>query len=213
MKNCLLPLLIALLTAPAALAQGRPFEHEDYLTYFSPGRFASKSDYYSSTGEMSVISNRPSSILGRQFLAQGIEAIDAAPNYDLGSVFPYYKVQSRTVEHMVWDASRKLWLFDYSEAEFDSDRSVAWESHNTDPEISPGDRKVGDMHGFYKDADTRAKRDVSAIEAEYRRNVIGTWTWRCEYLRGEDYEVRCVATHMPTMRPEDYSYRRLDQIS
>lgn len=213
--KCGLIALLLILTAPAAIAQEpeRVFTREDYVRYFSPGAFASKSRYYTSEGRTEVYSNKTSSFAGRHFLTQEMEALDVSPNYDLGSPFPYYKVISRTVEQMLWDEARQLYVFEYSKAEFEGDTSQVWESSDTIAGVSEGDRAGGLMHKFYRDVDRRTGADAAANEAAYRKSAIGVWTWQCRWLRGEKYDVKCEAMHTPTQRIEDFSYRRLDQIS
>lgn len=209
----LLALLCLAVTAPAAFAQERLFTREDYTRYFSGGAFASKSQYYASEGRVEVLSNRTSMFAGRHFLVQSMESVDVAPNYDLSSVYPFYKVISRTAEQLVWEGTRQVWVYEYSSKEFDADDSQVWESNDTVAGVSEGDRKAGDMHQFYRDADRRSGWDVAGNAAAYRESAVGFWTWQCRWLRGETYDVRCQAVHQPTGRIEDYSYRRLDQIS
>jgi hypothetical protein len=214
MKTWLPLVLLAVLAAPAALAQERAFTEADYLKFFAPGHFASKSVYYASTGEMEVLANKPSNLFGRHFLAQTTATLDVAANYDSQSEFEFYKVKAENTEQLVWDDARQVYLFVYSLAEFEKEGSTVWESRNMDPEISPRDKGPYPLHRFYNDADRRAGRDVAAIELRYRTDVVGAWTWRCVWLAPkQEFQVRCDATHQPTGRVEDYLYRRSDLVS
>lgn len=218
MKRALVGLALICLAAGAAGAQspradGRVFEREDYLSYFTPGRFASKSVYYSSHGVMEVISNRTRSLFGRSFLTQSMETLDVSPNYDANSGYPFYKIRSMSDEDLAWDEGRKVWVFEYSNADFDRDQSRVWESDDNAAEITAGDKASGDLHRFYNAADARAGRNPEQTEQAFRESVVGLWSWRCVYLRRETFDVECRATHLATWRDEDYSYRRIDLFS
>lgn len=199
--------------AQTAPIKERAFTRADYESYFAAGRFASRSVYYQSEGVMEVIANKISTVAGRYVLAQTIDALDVSPNYDVGSAYPFYKVRTRDTEQMFWDDKLNAYVFEYSNAEFDGDNSLAWESKDTKPEISKGDKGGFPLHKFYHDADRRAGHNVAAIDAQYRKDVTGMWTWRCFYLQRAQFDVECRAVHQPSGRSEDYSYRKLDLVS
>lgn len=214
-------LAFAVLSATAAYAQKpipaegkeKPFTREDYERYFVPGRFASKSVFYQSEGTMDVISNVVKHPGGRYALTQTIDTLDTSANYDLKSGFPYYKVRSRVGEEMLWDDRLQAYVFEYSNKDFDEDASLAWESRDNKAAISKGDSGPAPLHKFYNDADRRAGNDVKAIAAQYRKDVVGMWVWRCFYKKRGAFDVECRAVHQPTGRSEDYSYRKLDLVS
>jgi hypothetical protein len=74
---------------------------------------------------------------------------------------------------MLCDDRRKAYLYEHSSADFDANVSRVWESHDTRIDISPDDRKAGDMHAFYNAADRRLGRDVNVLDDQYRADVVG----------------------------------------
>lgn len=198
--------------APPA-AKEKAFTREDYEKYFAPGRFASKSVFYQSEGTMDVVSNIVTHPAGRYLLTQTIDTIDTSVNYDRRSAFPFYKVKTHVGEAMMWDDKLGAYIFEYSNKEFDGDASLAWESRDDKTVISKGDKGPFPLHTFYNDSDRRAGADVKAIAAQYRKDVVGMWVWRCFYKKRGAFDVECRATHQPTGRTEDYSYRKLDLVS
>jgi len=197
---------------PAAWAEGRQFEREDYERFFAPGRFASHSTYYASDGLLEVLERRTISVAGQHMLEQSVRSLDISNNYDEGSEYPYYKIEAHSVDQMLWDDRRKAYLYEYSNADFDTNDSVVWESHDTKIDISPDDRKGGEMHAFYNAADRRLGRDVKALDDQYRADVVGMWSWSCVYISDSLFEVECVATHQPSQREEVFFYRRIDLV-
>lgn len=205
--------LVMLASAAPALAEARTFERADYETYFAPGRFKTHAVYYASFGLYEITGNRSTSFGGRYFLEQRAQALDVSPNYDTLSDHAFYKIQSSGAETMVWDEGRKAYLYEYSNADFDANTSVVWESDNDDIQITPGDVNAGKLHAFYRGADKRASADVEALDAKYRKDVVGAWTMQCAYIVDDEWDVECLVNHVPTKRLERYYYRKLDLMS
>ncbi|MDZ4760689.1 MAG: hypothetical protein SGJ21_06415 [Alphaproteobacteria bacterium] len=206
-------LLVALASEASALAQTRLFKREDYETFFAPGRFKSHAAYYASHGLLEIVKNRSTIFAGRYFLEQTMQALDVSANYDTLSANPYYKIESRGAEVMVWDDRLKAYLYEYSAADFDGNASIVWESTNDQIEITPDDSSSGDLHEYYRAADVRASQDVDALHSQYRRDVVGGWSMQCGYIRDDEWDVECKVLHQPTQRLELYYYRKLDLIS
>jgi hypothetical protein len=197
---------------PVAWADERAFTLSDYETYFAPGRFATHSTYYASDGLLEILSRRAIDIAGQHMLEQTVRSLDISSNYDEGSEYPFYKIEGRSIDHMLWNDRRRAYLYEYTDADFDANDSTVWESHDTEIGISPGDLLRGAMHVFYREADQRLGRDVKALDDNYRRDVVGMWSWSCAYLSNSEFEVACRAVHQPTHREEVFYYRRLDLV-
>ncbi len=195
-----------------AHADPRIFERQDYESYFAPGRFETHAPYYSSVGLFEVLENRVRPSGDKYILEQTTHALDVSANYDVRSILGYYKIDSHAVQDMVWDEARRLYVYIYADKEFDANDSVVWESSNDRIEISRGDVKRGLLHAFYNDADRRAGQNVKALDAQYRKDVVGAWTMQCAYLRDSKFDVDCTVVHVPSRRVEHYFYRKLDLV-
>jgi hypothetical protein len=213
LRQLVLALIAALALAPGAAAAPRVFAMEDYERYFSPGRFQSQSVYHASQGLLVIEARSARRIAGRTVLEQRFRSLDVAANYDLRSDYPFYKIESEGSDQMVWADWLDAYVFEYSDADFDANDSRVWESHDQSLAVSEGDRDAGLLHDFYREADRKGQQDVEALDAQYRRDVVGRWTMRCYYIRDRDYDVECVNTHLPTQREERYYYRKLDLVS
>ncbi|MBI1361408.1 MAG: hypothetical protein GC155_14110 [Alphaproteobacteria bacterium] len=212
-RRLLAGFLLALCVSGAAWAEPRLFSRDDYVLYFAPGRFETRSTYYGSHGVMEVLKNRTGANGARATLAQTTRSLDVSANYDVLSARSFYKIVSTSVQDMVWDDVRKLYVYGYSDRDFDTNDSVVWESLDDRIEVSKDDIKRGLLHDFYKEADRRASRDVALLDRQYRHDVVGLWTMQCAYIRDNQYEVDCTMEHLPTHRIEHYFYRRLDLVS
>ena len=200
------------LVAPAQ-AQARAFEKEDYARYFAAGRLESFSPFYESRGVLDMLESRPMKLGGIYVVQQKARSLDVSPNYDVWSDYPFYKIRAEGEEQLVWNVQLGAMLFDYTAEEFDGDDSIAWESNNDWPEISPADKDAGLLHDFYRRADERAGRDPVAFNARYRNDVTGPWSMQCFYLVRQEYEVECLHTHQQTGRVERHMYRRMGLTS
>lgn len=198
--------------AGPAFADERPFAREDYESYFAPGRFATFSPFYQSDGTMEVLVNRKATISGRHVLEQTTHSFDVSSNYDLMSEFDYYKIESRHTDLMMWDEGRELWVYDYTNEEFDNETARVWESQNNSVDITDSDVDRGSLHAFYRAADKRAGRDAALFDKEFRGDVIGLWTWKCAWISGGKFDVECKAAHEKSLRVETYFYRKLDLV-
>ena len=198
--------------ALAAFADERQFTREDYETYFSPGRFATWSPFYRSDGWMIVVVNRKATVGGRHVLEQTTRSFDVSTNYDLMSDFDYYKIESRHTDLMMWDERRKVWIYDYTGKEFDTDNAQVWESEDNRVELSKTDLDRGSLHQFYRNADKRAGRNADEFDKEFRGQVIGLWSWSCAWVSDGKFDVECKAAHEKSDRVETYFYRKLDLI-
>jgi hypothetical protein len=201
-----------MMMAASAFAEERVFTRQDYESYFAPGRFASFSPFYQSDGILEVVSSRASTSAGRYFLEQTTRSFDVSANYHVESQFKFYKIDSTHTDNMIWDERRGVYFYDYSGAEFDSDGSLVWESHDGKLDLSDGDLARGDLHQFYRDVDRKAGRDPKVFDEDFRREVVGFWTWACAYLHKDRYDVSCKATHQTSGREETYLFRRLDLV-
>jgi hypothetical protein len=159
-----------------------------------------------------VLENRVRAIGDRYVLEQSTRALDVSPNYDVRSILGYYKIESQVVEDMVWDERRRVYAYTYSDKDFDTNASIVWESSNDRIEISRDDIKRGLLHNFYNSADKRAGQDTRALDAQYRKDVVGAWTMQCAYISGSKYDVDCTVMHVPSRRVEHYFYRKLDLV-
>ena len=208
-----LAIIPAISLCAAANADPRVFERQDYESYFAPGRFETEAPYYSSVGLLEVLANRPRSAGENYILEQTTHALDVSSNYDARSILGFYKIDSHAIQDMVWDEGRHSYRYIYSDKEFDANDSIVWESSNDRIEISRGDVKRGLLHAFYTSADRRAGLNVKALDAQYRKDVVGAWTMQCAYIRDNKYDVDCTVVHVPSRRVEHYFYRKLDQVS
>ncbi|MEP7211132.1 MAG: hypothetical protein ABI740_09875 [Alphaproteobacteria bacterium] len=205
-------IVLALVAIPAAWADPRIFERQDYESYFAPGRFETRAPFYSSVGLFEILGNSVRAVGGRYVLEQTTHALDVSANYDVRSIFGYYKIESHAVQDMIWDERRHIYAYTYSDREFDTNDSIVWESSNDRIEISKDDVKRGILHHFYNDADGRTGQNVEALDAQYRKDVVGAWMMQCAYIRDSKYDVDCTVTHIPTRRVEHYFYRKLDLV-
>jgi hypothetical protein len=212
-RDWLLAIILTFGATPLAHAEPRMFDRQDYETYFAPGRFETRAPYLSSVGLFEVLSSRVRNVGGRYVLEQTSHTLDVSANYDARSLLGFYKIDTRAIQDMIWDERRQVYIYTYSDREFDTNDSMVWESRNDRIEISEGDVKRGLLHPFYNDADKRAGQDVKALEDQYRKNTVGAWTMQCAYIRDARYDVDCVVTHTPTGRVEHYFYRKLDLVS
>ena len=208
-----LAISLTLVVCAAANADPRVFERQDYENYFAPGRFETQAPYYSSVGLFEVLANRTRSVGNAYILEQSTHALDVSANYDARSILGFYKIESHAVQDMVWDEGRRLYSYIYSDREFDANDSIVWESSNDRIEISRGDLKRGLLHAFYNNADKRAGQNVKALDAQYRKDVVGPWTMQCAYIHDNKFDVDCTVVHMPSRRVEHYFYRKLDLVS
>ena len=210
--------LLAAAFAAAADAQlarkpERVFTRADYESYFKAGRFATYSPFYQSDGVMAVVRNVVTPVAGQYRLEQTTTSFDSSPNYDVSSKYPWYKIQTQHVEQMVWDPKLGLYRYDYLPAEFGADKARVWESNDRNLVISPGDKSGGDLHQFYRDADRRAGQNPKKMEDDFKKTIIGAWTWTCSFIKHEQFEVECNAKHLATQHVETFYYRRLDELT
>jgi hypothetical protein len=199
--------------AEAQLQKPRTFSRADYETYFEPGRFATYSPFYQSDGVMDVVGNKVTSAAGQYLLQQSTRSFDVSPNYDLNSVFPFYKIQTQHTEYMVWDGRQGLYRYDYTTAEYGVDKARVWESNDQNVSISIGDKGGVDLHQFYRDADRRAGQNPKKMEDDFKTTIIGPWTWSCAFIRDDRFEVECKAKHLISQHIETFFYRRLDELT
>ena len=202
----------AVCAAGTAFAGDRPFTRDDYESYFAPGRFATYSPYYLSNGTMEVVANKIADVAGRHVFEQTTRSFDVSANYDLTSRFDYYKIEALHTDQMVWDERRQAYIYDYTNKEFDADEAKVWESNDNGIALSDGDLNRGELHKFYRDADKRAGRDARLFDQDFRKEVVGIWTWSCAWVSHEKFDVECKAMHETSRRLETYFYRKLDLI-
>jgi hypothetical protein len=208
---CLAAAFGAAAYAPAR-AEERPFERRDYESYFSTGSFATWSPFYDSDGVMEFVRNKGSQVSGRYILELATRAFDASPNYDTGSRFPYYKIESDIDDRLTWDERRKLYVYDYTEKELRSRTWRVWESHDMKAALSATDVDRGLLMAFYRHADKRAGRDPDEEDKAFRDEIVGTWTWACAYVREENFEVECTSSNETSGRVENVFFRRTDLV-
>src|ERR1700742_4577781 len=102
--------LLAMMSADAAAAGPRAFSAEDYLSYFSPGRFESYAPAIDGRGLYEVLSNTRVVVGGRRLMRDSVHVLTVAPNCSLQSGWPFYKIDSRLSLDMTWDEARKSFL-------------------------------------------------------------------------------------------------------
>jgi len=200
------------IASPAAFAGDRPFTREDYESYFAPGRFATYSPYYLSNGTLEVVVNRTAVVAGQYVFEQTTRSLDVSANYDLTSRFDYYKIESVHTDQMVWSERRQAYVYDYTDKEFDADEARVWESNDNGIALSGGDLDRGELHRFYRDADKRAGRDAKVFDQDFRKEVVGVWSWSCAWVANGKFDVECKARHETSKRLETYLYRKLDLV-
>ncbi|MBI1341105.1 hypothetical protein GC169_12965 [bacterium] len=206
--------LVAVLGAgETADAQARPFERDDYATYFAPGRFLTESTYHESRGVLDIRSRRTFEMMGRTTVVQSVSSLSVSRNYDVLSAFPYYKIKSEGAESMLWDPNNRGFLFEFTDGDFDQSDAIAWESMNADLAIVDGDQKIGLLTEFYRNADARARQDVNDLEEKYRHDVVGAWLMQCFFIEQARYDVECSNVHLPTGRVERHFYKKFDLLS
>lgn len=199
--------------AEAQRQQPHVFSRADYESYFKPGRFATYSPFYQSDGVMDVVGNKVKAAAGQYLLEQTTKSFDVSPNYDLRSAYPFYKIQTQHTELMLWDARLGLYRYDYTPAEFGFDKARVWESNDQVLAVSPTDKGRGDLHQFYRDADRRSGQNPKKMEDEFKKTIIGQWTWTCSFIPNDRFEVECRAKHILSDHVETFFYRRMDELT
>ena len=202
----------AVFTGATAHADERAFKREDYESYFAPGRFATWSPFYESHGAMEMVSRRSSQPAGKYLLEQTTKSFDVSVNYDTHSDYKFYKIESLHTDQMTWDARRGAYVYDYTDAEFREETAHVWESHDDNIDLSRGDKSRGELQQFYRDADRRAGQDPVKQENDFRKQVIGGWSWRCAWVNDMGYDVLCRAVHDGSGRTETFYYRKMDLV-
>ena len=184
-----LSLALAFQAAAQTEPKRRAFTEADYATFFSPGI----RQYATAPAERQGIlafSRRGGDLM--------LKHTEAMPKWDPGSLYPFVKViLSYKAEIGSWDNTTKASVYRATEADVESTKNaIVWLSNNNRPEISADDARVGTLWGYYVSLARKHRTDVNQLEAWLRRETMGIWSMRCEFVRDATYEFECVHTHL-----------------
>lgn len=127
-------------------------------------------------------------------------SIEAAPKWNPASLYPYVKITATARPGRgVWDRTLNARVYTVTDAEFEEyETFIVWLSNNRQPEITPGDARVGSVRGYYRTLAKTWGGDPQDMDANYRRSTVGKWMLRCAWVSGEDYDVECEQTKIGT---------------